>query len=114
VAAPPAKIGETDLPAWQRRLLALVETMRGGRLMLKANLIDKLAYDSLARTPFTQLSNLTLTPSMSVPLAMAPPIKGAPALPVGVQFMGRFGDDALLLQLAAQLEQAAPWSGRRP
>jgi hypothetical protein len=28
--------------------------------------------------------------------------------------MGRFGDDLLLVQLAAQLEQAAPWWDRRP
>jgi len=29
-------------------------------------------------------------------------------------FSGRFGDDATLLRLAAQLEQAKPWVGRRP
>ena len=114
VAAPPARIGELALPKAQQRILPLVQALRGGRLMLKAGLLEKLARDSLARTPFTQVSNLTYTPSMSVPLHMAPPTPGADPLPVGVQFVARFGAEATLIRLAAQLEQAAPWSNRRP
>jgi amidase len=35
-------------------------------------------------------------------------------LPIGVQFVGRFGEEHLLLQLAAQIEKAEPWSKKRP
>jgi amidase len=38
----------------------------------------------------------------------------AAGLPVGIQLVGRFGDEATLLRVASQLEQAWPWKERRP
>jgi amidase len=35
-------------------------------------------------------------------------------LPIGLQFVGHFGDEATLFQLASALEKAMPWSGRKP
>jgi len=58
---------------------------------------------------FTNLQNATGQPAISLPLHW-----NAEDLPIGVQFVGRFGDDALLLKLAAQIERAQPWFDRRP
>ena len=60
-------------------------------------------------SPYTALYNVTGQPSMSVPLSWT-----SNGLPVGVMFSARFGDEATLFRLAAQLEKAQPWARRRP
>ena len=59
--------------------------------------------------PFTPICNITGQPAMSVPLYW-----NAEGLPIGVHFVGRFGDEATLFRLAAQLEEACPWSNKFP
>ena len=62
-----------------------------------------------AFVPFTPICNITGQPAMSMPLYW-----NADGLPVGTHFVGRFGDEATLFRLAAQLEAARPWAGRLP
>ena len=57
----------------------------------------------------TPLHNATGTPAMSVPLHWS-----SDDLPIGVHFAGRYGEEATLLGLAAQLETAQPWFDRVP
>ena len=84
MAEPPPRLGELRNP----------ETGRG-------RLTDLLQ--------FTPQFNVTGQPAMSVPLHWT-----AAGLPVGVQFVGAHASEEMLLSLAGQLEQAAPWSGRIP
>jgi Asp-tRNA(Asn)/Glu-tRNA(Gln) amidotransferase A subunit family amidase len=61
-----------------------------------------------AFSPFTVWFNLTGQPAMVLPFGETV------GLPVAVQLAGRFGDEATLFRLAAQLEAARPWIDRRP
>lgn len=58
---------------------------------------------------FTPVFNLTGQPAISLPL-----YQSEGGLPLGVQFSAPMGEEALLLQLSGQLEQALPWRDRKP
>lgn len=58
---------------------------------------------------FTSVCNAAGVPAMSVPLEWS-----EDGLPIGMHFVARYGAEATLLSLAAQLEQAHPWRERRP
>jgi amidase len=58
---------------------------------------------------FTGLFNIVGAPAISLPLSMS-----TAGLPLGAMFGGKVGDEKTLLELAYELEAAAPWNGRRP
>ena len=58
---------------------------------------------------FSVPMNASGQPGISLPLHMT-----AGGLPIGMQFVGRDRDEATLLRLAAQLEEALPWKDRKP
>ena len=66
-------------------------------------------HNIFAFAAFTPLANITGQPAITLPLC-----HNAENLPVGLHFAARFGDEASLFRLAAQLEEARPWAARRP
>ncbi len=59
--------------------------------------------------PFTTHFNVSGQPAISLPLHMSPD-----GLPIGIQLVAAYGREDLLVQVAAQLEEAAPWAERHP
>ncbi len=107
LAAPPPRLGSADLSGVEK---ALIRTFHRVLAPPVTGMIRRRTWrEAFEWVGYTQLANLTGAPAMSVPLHWT-----AEGLPVGVHVSAGFGREALLFGLAAQLEQAAPWSHRRP
>jgi amidase len=65
-------------------------------------------------TPFTAVYNVTGQPAVSLPLHWTEAAEDRPVLPIGVMLAGRPAQEATLIMLSAQLEDARPWVDRRP
>jgi amidase len=109
VAQPPPPIGALRPRGLEAFLQSMVATFNLGFLLDLPGVIEKSVGQVFSFIPFSPLANFTGQPSMSVPLYW-----NAQGLPIGTMFTGRFGDEATLLRLAAQLETARPWAQRRP
>lgn len=106
---PPPRIGTLQPHGIEKMLQELVVDRGLSPVLRIPGLIEKIASKTYGFIPWTSLANVTGLPSMSVPLFW-----NAQGLPVGTMYTGRFGDEATLFRLAAQLEQARPWRDRRP
>ncbi len=107
LARPPLAVGTLTSPAGLQRAARVVARARAGKLLAVSGMLNQIIDENIGWVPYTQLANLTGRPAISVPLHWT----GA-GLPLGVQLVGRLGADGLLLQLAAQLEEAQPWFHR--
>jgi amidase len=107
---PPPRVGEMATGALDRFGVRTMRALRLGGVVLRSGYVHQMARRHLKYTPFTQLSNLTGTPAMSLPLHRS----AASGLPIGVQCVAAIGGEGLLLRLAAQVEQHRPWFDSYP
>jgi amidase len=107
LAAPPLRIGATDLSFTER--LAVAGLNQFPVRSAAQAMLARIAGETFAWAAYTALFNMTGQPAMSVPLFW-----NRAGLPIGTQLAGRSGEDGVLLQLAGQLERARPWWNRRP
>jgi amidase len=97
-------------PAWgELAQIKLVGRLNAGWLLRAMGMIKPLAAQTFDFIPYTPVFNVTGQPAMSVPLGW-----NDAGLPIGMHFIGRFGDEATLFRLAGQLERAQLWLGRTP
>ena len=109
LAAPPVLVGAMKPSPAQAALLEAIGRLRAGWFVKLTGLAQLLAQKSLSFIPYTPMFNVTGQPAASLPLHW-----NRAGLPIGVQFAARWGDEATLFRLAAQLETARPWFKRRP
>ena len=107
VARPPVRIGELAPTTAEKAGLTLLQRVGPGPVLKRA--LMELAEERLAATPQNAIFNMTGQPAVSVPMHVT-----SDRLPIGVQLAARLGEDALLLQLATEIEQAKPWADLLP
>jgi amidase len=109
LAQPPIPTGSLQPSGAERFMVGLVGRLNAAWVLNALGIIKPLADKTFDFMPYTPLFNVTGQPAMSVPLCW-----NEAGLPIGMHFVGRFGDEATLFRLAGQLERAQPWFDRAP
>ena len=109
MSTPPFVTGALQPTAAETTLLGILGRIGSGALFRAAGVLEQTADKVFEWIPWTPVLNATGQPAMSVPL-----VWNARGLPIGMHFVGRYGDEATLYRLAGQLETARPWFDRLP
>jgi amidase len=108
LAAPPAPLGVFDPHGIDALTTAVASRVSLGPVPKWGGVLEQLVANNFTFVVSTMLANMSGEPSISLPLHWS-----ADGLPVGMMFTARIYQEATLLRLAAQLEQARPWAARR-
>ncbi|HSO12338.1 MAG TPA: amidase [Anaerolineales bacterium] len=106
---PPVKIGALKPSAGELSQIKLIAKTGQTWILDAMGIIKPLAAQTYEFIPWTPVFNVTGQPAMSVPLHW-----NDEGLPIGMHFVGKWGDEATLFRLAGQLEKAKPWFGKAP
>jgi len=107
VALPPRRVGELQPKPWEKAGIRMACRLGSRRLL--DTLFAQIGDRSFDATGYTMPWNQTGQPAASIPIHW-----NAEGLPLGVQAVARFGDEATLFRVAAQVEAARPWARRKP
>ncbi len=106
---PPVKIGELAPSPSERTMIKTIGRLGANWVLDAMGIIKPLAAQTFEFIPWTPVFNVTGQPAMSVPLHW-----NEAGLPIGMHFVGHWGDEATLFRLAGQLEKAKPWADKVP
>ena len=106
---PPVKIGDLALKPSEHTMVKTIGRLGATWVLDAIGIIKPLASENFEFIPWTPVFNVTGQPAMSVPLHW-----NEAGLPIGMHFVGHWGDEATLFRLAGQLEKAKPWADKIP
>ena len=113
ISQPPPFLGKIPPSSFAEfRYSALINFKLGWIFQIKFLrdiILNKLAPESMWYAPDVFLQNVTGQPAISIPSYWT-----KSGLPLGVQLVGRYGEETSLIQIASQIEEISPWITRIP
>ena len=103
------KIGALKLSDSEQNQIKLIARTGQTWILEAMGVIKPVAARTYEFIPWRPVFNVTGQPAMSVPLHW-----NREGLPIGMHFVGKWGDEATLFRLAGQLEKAKPWFDKAP